>query len=1135
MTPETEPPRCDERELEEILAFDRALISGSDLPADAEPGSSLTAVHECQRLLEAVWPRSAPLSLELPRRFGRYVIERELGRGAFGVVFMASDTVLGRRVALKVPRPEILVTPDVRRRFLREAEAASRLDHPHIVPVYDVGEVGLVCYIASAYCEGMTLADWLRQRSEPVPFGSAARLVTALADAVAQAHERGILHRDLKPSNILLTRQNASASADGGECLGLPFIPRICDFGLARLLDQDSHETCSGVPIGSPGYMAPEQAAGRLREHGPATDVYALGAILYELLVGRPPHRGETDLETLRLVTDHDPASPRVLRPSVPRDLETIVLKCLEKRPLSRYASMSALAEDLGRFIEGKPVRARPLGPCQRLTKWTRRRPLHAALLIGSVAVITAIVGLVSWSRASGRRHGEAVRTAVAQAENDTRRVERSAQDVRIAQARALEQDRATERAERFALGSQVRLIHETLESGNFGLAGFMLEAHRPGAGRSRQAGFAWDYVRGLFHPDQFQLGEVPGYGEVAFLKLAIAPDNRTLAAATSHGRVQVWDLVDRKLRRTLTHGTGPDGLSVYWLAFSFDGRLLATASEPRTVKLWDLSTYEELAALPTEVGGEPAYRDGMVDLSFTDAADALVVVAKSAADRRHQIWFWSVPPRGGRPQLKDRVELKQLPSYGAGGPLKPPAWSADAERAAPWLAYAREHMSVLDDGVTLVIKNGPRATLFDPDQFLPAVQIHQTLAIPLIRDRAHTGFGKADIERLGRQARRVVGATGSEYRRLPSRPDLTILSPDGRTAAVHFAGMYLGGLGVALIDVASGRTLLTNAPARWRVVDLAFSPDGQSLVMAGFDSNIHVWRLRPAALAGHHKETWSLAFSPDGKTLASSSDDGTIKLWDMAGGRQRRVLKGHESLVTDVVYSRDGALFASAGWDKTIRLWDAATGEPLATLRGHTDHVRCLAFSPDGTSIVSAGDDHAIHIWNVTHGSEPVAPLLGHTGKVYSLVFSADGKTLFSGALDETIRQWDWPTGVARAVWAADDQVYSLALAPDGQTLAAGYEKGGLTLWNIASGKREAILRAQTKSVLGLAFSPDGLTLAAASRDQTVRLYDPATGGELLTLSGHQAPVHAAKFSPDGTILATGSHDGAIKIWRSK
>ncbi len=313
MTPEHEYEHRDQSRVEAMLAFDRVLVSGGVAPGTGDENASLEAIYNCQRLLEEVWPRSIPSPAERPRQFGRYIILRELGRGAFGVVFLASDSVLGREVALKVPRPLALVTPEVRRRFVREAEAASRLDHPHIVPVYDVGEEGPICYIASAYCEGPNLADWLRGRSAPIPFLEAARLVAILSAAVGHAHERGILHRDLKPSNILLRPPDPAWAGTDAVSSGLGFVPRICDFGLAKLLDQDSHETCSGVPIGSPSYMAPEQAAGRLRDHGPATDVYALGAILYELLTGRPPLVGETDLETLRLVSDQHPTAPRSL------------------------------------------------------------------------------------------------------------------------------------------------------------------------------------------------------------------------------------------------------------------------------------------------------------------------------------------------------------------------------------------------------------------------------------------------------------------------------------------------------------------------------------------------------------------------------------------------------------------------------------------------------------------------------------------------------------------------------------------------------------------------------------------------------------------------------------------------------
>ena len=229
-------------------------MSGTD-PTASVADAFTSPVHDCQRLLEAVWPRTTPDPLEVPREFGRFLILRELGRGGFGVVFLAQDSVLRRQVALKVPRPEVLVSREMRLRFLREAEAASRFDHPNIVTVYEVGQEGAICYIASAYCEGMTLAEWLRLQTAPVPVRLACRLIATLSAAVLHSHERGILHRDLKPGNILLTRQ--PGETPGADEPG--FSPRICDFGLAKLLDQASKETRSGFPVGSPDYMAPNK------------------------------------------------------------------------------------------------------------------------------------------------------------------------------------------------------------------------------------------------------------------------------------------------------------------------------------------------------------------------------------------------------------------------------------------------------------------------------------------------------------------------------------------------------------------------------------------------------------------------------------------------------------------------------------------------------------------------------------------------------------------------------------------------------------------------------------------------------------------------------------------------------------
>ncbi len=333
-----------------------------------------------------------------------YEFDAVLGHGGMGVVFRARHLRLGRLVALKMTLAGSYAGPHERERFRREAEAIAALRHANIVQVFDAGDWAGRPYFTMELIEGGSLAQ--RLAGTPQPARQAAALLATLAEAMHAAHQGGIVHRDLKPANILL-------APDG--------TPKVTDFGLARRLEGGAGLTLSGVPLGTPSYMAPEQARGQSRSVGPAVDVYALGAILYELLTGRPPFRAETPAETVLQVIDQEPVPPSRLNAKVPRDLETVCLKCLQKEPNGRYASAAALADDLRRFGEGRPIRARPLGLAARLWRWGRRNPPAAALMATVLASVGLAIGggfWLEWER--GARRAESVR----QEERESRAVE---------------------------------------------------------------------------------------------------------------------------------------------------------------------------------------------------------------------------------------------------------------------------------------------------------------------------------------------------------------------------------------------------------------------------------------------------------------------------------------------------------------------------------------------------------------------------------------------------------------------------------------------------------------------------------------------------------------------------------------
>lgn len=1041
-------PQCLVRQGIEILAAEQR-------PAEAKA----TRV-----VAETAVTDSSPTGSPRPR-FGDYELLEELAHGGMGVVYRALQISLNRVVALKMILAGQLATTTEVQRFRTEALAAARLDHPNIVPIYDVGEHEGRHYFTMKLVEGATLAERISNAQGPNPsaedkatrgaFGirHSTLAIAKIARAVHFAHQRGILHRDLKPTNILLTSD--------GE-------PLLTDFGLAKLSEAPGELTASHAVMGSANYMSPEQASGQARLLTAASDIYSLGAILYEALTCQPPFKGGSFVETLRAVTDAEPVRPSALNSSVDRDLETICLKCLEKNPAHRYASAQALAEDLEHWLAGEPISARPVRTWERTVKWARRKPAMAAL--AATALLAAAVGvggvLWQWLEAkAARRFAEQKATAEAR------------------QRTLAESTAASLRQHLYA--ADIHLAQQAFSENNLGLAVELLRKHIPRDGETDLRGFEWRYLwqraRGdelftLPHEDfvetvvfsrdgkwlattgrelKVRVWDAASGAPLAVLDglsapvergaVLFSPDNRFLIAGASSNLV-VWDTRSWKLAAQLAGASFP-------IAFAADDRTLTARSGRGTISC-DTAEWRPTTTESGALGGAGSFRacslDGrIVATAVAENGGELMRVCDASTQRvlgeiRCQVeqpTSWAVSSDGrwlAAGNWRGEINLWEMP---AGREVArwtahtSPVWSLSFSPDATSLASAGFDQVVHLWAVTNQTRaatlrghfNEVWSVAFSPDGLRLATGSKDGTAklwrsessrreMTLTNALPPLAFLGNSRHLIAAKSERVLAAWDVVSRaELGSLPVFDLGGAEPTTAGRnpdYVAVAILPGLFQLLArrDPPGTRTFVNVGEQGTPVV---ISPDKHWLARVGRDG-IKVVKMDSVRSALLTNAAAPMAFDPNSRRLVTAGTHYTADIWRIStsalqtnqGGAIELVrvatLHGHKWSIAAVGFSPDGNLLVTASTDGTARLWRSQTGESITTLNGHKEGLTCAAFSPDGRTLATGSTDDTVKLWSVATGQELVT-LTEFGEDIGALAFSPDGQTLAVGCLPGT------------------------------------------------------------------------------------------------------------------------------------